>query len=667
MPDNPPANLAWGIIGTGMIANAFADQLPKSRTGRLVAVASREQQRATDFARKYNAASAYAGYDALLADRAVQAVYISTPHPSHAEWAIKAARAGKHILVEKPIGLNQWEAMAIVEAATENDVFMMEAFMYRCHPLTRRLIDLIAAGTIGHVQLIEATFSFNTPFNPAGRHFDPDLGGGGILDVGCYTASLTNLIAQTALNRRTAEPITVAGAAHIGQAHADEYATASLSYANGIIARLTCGVSLDLDRTLRVFGADGRIEVPNPWTPGRHDHPDKILVYIAAQETPQEILIPSSQPLYALEADTVAAHIAGRQAPEMTWDDSIINMRTLDRWRDSIGLTYPQERTIAPRTHRNRPLAVEPRAQMKYASLPGLSRPVSRLIIGVDNQDTLPQAQCMFDDFFERGGNTFDTAYAYHRLRMQLLAAWADSRGVRDQINVIVKGGHTPHCNPASITAELLESLDHLKTDHADIYMLHRDNPLVPVDEFIDLLNAHARAGRISVFGASNWSTKRLDEANAYATAHGLAGFSLLCNQFSLARPAQTIWPGSLSASDPGAIAWLTKTKIPLVAWSSQARGFFARGRAAPDNHDDIELVRCWYSDENFQRLARATELADRHSVDPTAIALAYVLAQPFPTFALIGPRQPCETRTTARALNIDLSADELRYLDLES
>jgi len=203
--------------------------------------------------------------------------------------------------------------------------------------------------------------------------------------------------------------------------------------------------------------------------------------------------------------------------------------------------------------------------------------------------------------------------------------------------------------------------------DHADLYLMHRDNPEVPVGEFVDVLNEHKNAGRIRAFGGSNWSLARVDEANAYATQNGKTGFSAVSNNFSLARLVAAPWPGCISASDAPSRAWFERTRIPLLSWSSQARGFFLPGKAAPDKTDDPELVRCWYAEDNFQRLDRVNELAKKRDVLPINIALAYVLNQPFPTFALIGPRQLSETRTSFAALSIDLSPDELAWLNLES
>src|SRR5580765_1443630 len=140
--------LGWGIIATGSIAGAFARGVGHSRTGRVVAVASRSREKAETFAREHGVAKAHGSYEALLEDDEVDAIYIATPHPLHAQWAIRCAQAKKHVLVEKPIGMNHAQAMAVVEAARVNNVFLMEAFMYRCHPQTRKLVELIRGGAI---------------------------------------------------------------------------------------------------------------------------------------------------------------------------------------------------------------------------------------------------------------------------------------------------------------------------------------------------------------------------------------------------------------------------------------------------------------------------------------------------------------------------------------
>jgi aryl-alcohol dehydrogenase-like predicted oxidoreductase len=229
---------------------------------------------------------------------------------------------------------------------------------------------------------------------------------------------------------------------------------------------------------------------------------------------------------------------------------------------------------------------------------------------------------------------------------------------------VLGKGAATPFCDPENLSRQLLVSLERMQTDYVDLYMMHRDNEAIPVDEFVDVLNEHQAAGRIRAFGVSNWSLARVQEANEYAAAHHVTGFSALSNNFSLARLVEPIWPGSIATSDAASRAWFARTQTALFPWSSQARGFFAVG--ARDNASDSELVRCWYSDDNFERLARVRALAEERGVLPINVALAYVLCQPFPTFPLIGPRSLQELRTSLPALTVELSADELEWLNLE-
>ena len=156
------AKLRWGIIGTGRIANLFAAGVHRSQTGELVAVASRFKSKARDFAKEYEIPHAHGSYEALVADPKVDIVYIATPHAQHREWALRAAEAKKHVLCEKPIGLHHDEAVAMIQAAWENSVFFMEAYMYRCHPQIARTIELIRAGTIGDVRFDKFDASRNS-------------------------------------------------------------------------------------------------------------------------------------------------------------------------------------------------------------------------------------------------------------------------------------------------------------------------------------------------------------------------------------------------------------------------------------------------------------------------------------------------------------------------
>ncbi|MEI8340569.1 MAG: Gfo/Idh/MocA family oxidoreductase [Verrucomicrobiota bacterium] len=327
--------LNWGIIGTGGIAHRFAKSLLQSKTGHLAAVGSRSESAAQKFAANHPCRS-HGCYEALLADPEVKAVYISTPHPMHREWAIKAADAGKHILCEKPLAMNRTEAADMIEAARQNDVFLMEAFMYRCHPQTARLVELIRSGTIGEVRLIRATFSFSAEYDLKNRLFARDLGGGGILDVGCYCASMARLIAGAASGKAFEEPVEINGSGQIGaESGVDEYAVASLKFPGGILAQLATGVRLDLENNVRIVGTEGSILIPSPWTMDGSNGFLKMIIFKTG--IPEEVVVESSRSIYAIEADHVAEQIPSRQSPLMSWDDSLGNMKTLDAWRSAVG------------------------------------------------------------------------------------------------------------------------------------------------------------------------------------------------------------------------------------------------------------------------------------------------------------------------------------------
>lgn len=664
--------LRWGILSTGNIARTFAAGVRRSSTGSLVAVASRSQSSADQFGDEFDIPKRYAGYEALLADPDVDAVYIATPHPLHAEWAIKAAEAGKHILCEKPLALNYPQAQAVIEAAREHDVFLMEAFMYRCHPQTARLVELIRQGVIGDVRMIQAAFGFHARVGPEHRLLSNALGGGAILDVGCYPVSMARLIAGAALGRDFANPVKVFGAGKLNPTTGvDEYAVGTLEFEGGIVAQIATGVMLDMRNVVHIFGAEGDILLTSPWVPVPHGGVTDIIVQRRGE--PKRIVeVECDEWLYAIEADTVARNIDRRQAPSpaMSWDDSLGNMHTLDRWRQAIGLTYDQEQPDAPEmklTVSRRPLARRSNHRMSYGRIAGVDKPISRLVLGVDNQENIAYASVMLDAFFEHGGNAFDTAFVYGNGKHEaLLGQWIRNRGIREEVVILDKGAHTPFCTPEDMNRQFAISLERLQTDYVDIYMLHRDNPQVPVGEFVEALNEHYRAGRMRAFGGSNWTIERIEAANAYAAAHGLQGFSAISNNFSLARMVEPPWEGCLSASTPEFRAWLTRAQMPLLPWSSQARGFFLDD-TAPDFKADPERVRCWFSDDNFERLRRARELAKKYGVLPINIALAYVLHQPFPTFPLIGPRTLYELRTSLPALDVTLTPDEVKWLNLEA
>ena len=602
----------------------------------------------------------------------MDAVYIATPHPLHAQWAIKAADAGKHILLEKPLTLNWPDAQRVVEACERNRVQLLEAFMYRCHPQSAKLVELIREGALGEVKQVEATFGFASGAGPDSRLIDPELGGGGILDVGCYTMSFCRLVAGAAQGKPFANPTQIKALGVINEWGSDAQAVALAKFPGEITATLSCAVSANEGSFARVVGSKANLRVPSPFFCG--DQPNLILEPHNGEK--QEITVEAPLDLYAYEADALAALVAGESlsVPAQTASDALGNMRALDEWRQEIGLLYPMEtpaRLTVPVT--GEALRVYPNA-MIYGQIENLTDPkgavkrISRIVCGTmleGSIDPLTHGLALFDDFYERGGTAFDTAWVYGGGHAEpVVGHWLRTRGVRDEVTVVVKGAHTPHCTPAGLTREFGQSMERLGIECADIYMLHRDNLEVPVGEFVDVLNEHLNAGRMQVFGGSNWSLERLKEANAYAKAHGLQGMQVASNNFSLARMVEGPWAGCISSSDAASRAWFEENNVSLFSWSSQARGFFAR--ADRDFVADGELVRCWYSDDNFERLARAQELAKEKGVSPVVIAAAYVLAQPFPIYALIGPRSLAETRDSMGALEIELTPDEVRWLNLE-
>ena len=346
--DDAPAPLRWGILGTGEIAATFAQGLAGSRTGRLVAVGSRTRAAAEAFGETFAAPRRHGAYEALLADPEVQAVYVATPHPMHAEWAVRAAAAGKHILCEKPIGVSRADAETIVEAARRHDVFLMEAFMYRCHPQTHKLVELLREKAVGEVRVVQATFSFHRPLghDPESRLLSNALAGGGILDVGGYPVSMARLVAGVAAGADFADPTEVTGAAHLGRTGVDEWAVASLKFPGGVLAQVAAGVQVEQENVVRVYGSDGWILLPQPWVPARDGGSSKIIVHRRGEQRPREVVVESPRGIYSIEADTVAANVPRRQAPSpaMSWADSLGNMQTLDRWREAVGLVYEFEK-----------------------------------------------------------------------------------------------------------------------------------------------------------------------------------------------------------------------------------------------------------------------------------------------------------------------------------
>ncbi|MFW6061015.1 MAG: Gfo/Idh/MocA family protein [Phycisphaeraceae bacterium] len=329
--------LRWGILGTGNIAHQFANGVAGARRGRVVAVGSRAGASAEAFAREFDLPRAHGSYEALLADGDVDAVYISLPNSMHCDWTIRALEAGKHVLCEKPIAASAAEAERMFDAAQRHGRVLVEALMYRSHPLTQAVMQHIHDGAIGQLKLIRASFCFRTTRTNAGENirFDANLAGGALMDIGCYCLSLARLVAGEA-------PVEAQGMTHLHDSGVDDYAVGTLRFGSGLLATFACGMTVQANNTAFVCGDEGYIEIPVPWKP-----PQTGARYTIGTMTPprqdsagqgmpprREHTVDAPLPLYGLEADDFAATVLDGAPPVVTAEESIDNMRLLDALRE---------------------------------------------------------------------------------------------------------------------------------------------------------------------------------------------------------------------------------------------------------------------------------------------------------------------------------------------
>lgn len=296
---------------------------------------------------------------------------------------------------------------------------------------------------------------------------------------------------------------------------------------------------------------------------------------------------------------------------------------------------------------------------MRYAKVRGVAEPVSRCVLGTSGIRDEGKHR-LLDAFFEAGGNCIDTARAYGGgSSEQAVGRWL-RRAQPRRVVILAKGAHPPDCTPAAIGPELTQTLDALGVPSVALYLLHRDDPSIPVGEFVDALETEVAAGRIGAYGGSNWSHARLVEANRYAASRGGAGMVALSNHFSLAEPVEPLYPGC-EGTPPELRRHLADSGIALFPWSSQARGFFAD--VSPDSLDP-NVWRCWGTADNHARRERARGLAADLGLQAINVALAFVLSQPFPAFPLVGPQTIEELAIALRGVSTVLEPDQLRWLE---
>ena len=321
----------WGILGLGNIARQFARDLPLVPNARLAAVGSRTQAGADRFGEEFGAPHRYASYADVAHDPDVDAVYIATPHTLHHENALLCLKAGKSVLVEKPFAVNAAQAREVVRTARERGLFAMEAVWTRFLPPIVRLRELVAAGAIGEVRMVQADFGFRTAFNPAHRLFDPALGGGALLDVGIYPVSLASMLLGT--------PSGVVGLAHLGETGVDEQAGMVLRYPGGQLAVLSTAIRTTTPQEALILGTDGYIRVHSPWW-----NPTRLTLSRPKQS--DEVIEPPRQGIgYHDEAAEVGRCLQAGQTESvvMPLDETVAVLETLDELRRQWGLRYPTE------------------------------------------------------------------------------------------------------------------------------------------------------------------------------------------------------------------------------------------------------------------------------------------------------------------------------------
>jgi aryl-alcohol dehydrogenase-like predicted oxidoreductase len=302
---------------------------------------------------------------------------------------------------------------------------------------------------------------------------------------------------------------------------------------------------------------------------------------------------------------------------------------------------------------------------VEHLAIDPLEPALSRLALGTlgFSPGTRDRDYAVLDAWVEAGGTVIDTAHVYEDGDAErLLGLWLRDRpGVRERVVIVTKGAHPDgaraRVTPADIASDLSDSIDRLGGP-VDLYLLHRDDSAVDVAELIDALDQHRRAGEIRAFGVSNWTLPRIEAANAHAAARGIAGICCNSPHLSLAVQNEPPWPDCLSATDTESRAWHARTAMPLLAWSAQAGGFFAGSTG--------ESARVYRSAANRERRARAAQLGARTGHSANAVALAWVLAQPFPVIAVIGTHSVDHLRSSLDALDVALSAEEARWLNLE-
>ena len=328
--------VGFGVIGTGGIAADFCEALRDSPTCAVISALGSSAQKGADFCARFGLPRAAATLGDLLSDPAVEVVYVATPHPLHEAQALHCIEMGKDVLCEKPLTVDASSAERVLNAAWRRQVFLLEGYMYRCHPLLAALLERLQRGDIGQLRHIKADFGFRVPRDPSGRLFDLELGGGGILDVGGYCLSFARLLAGVVTGQPFAEPTRLDAVGFKGPTGVDEISTAIIAFESGLTATLTCAVHHRVGTETVLYGELGRIVLPDPWIPQGHRQALRTSFTVSREARADELVsVVTERPTYALQAELVASARSSHEAPwpAMSWADTLGNMRALDAWR----------------------------------------------------------------------------------------------------------------------------------------------------------------------------------------------------------------------------------------------------------------------------------------------------------------------------------------------
>jgi xylose dehydrogenase (NAD/NADP) len=308
--------LRWGLLSTARINEALLPPMRASARNELTAVASRDLERAQVYATERDIPRVFGSYEAMLADPDVDVIYNPLPNSLHMEWTIKAAQAGKHVLCEKPLALTVEEVDAIAAAAQQAGVVVMEAFMYRHHPQTLKVKELVDGGAIGKLQLIRGSFTFDISDENDVR-LNSSLGGGSIWDIGCYPISYARLIAG-------AEPVEVFGWQKTGAGSGvDESFFGQLHFSNDVYAQFDCGFRTPQRTHLELVGDKGSITIKVPFTPKLNEE------IIVTNGDEKRVITTSGEDLYLGEVENMADAILYDHAPRMSLADSRSNVAAI--------------------------------------------------------------------------------------------------------------------------------------------------------------------------------------------------------------------------------------------------------------------------------------------------------------------------------------------------